>query len=381
MDAAAAPLAQVTAPSTEATWPTPSSAPPQQDLRLPVLPSPGASSTNSRARSHPQQPEATGSANLGILFYSGGDCTGAVGSAYTLPVTELGSWKAQSITPTAPASAKSAMVRLGVEKKAPVLLQSPSAKFGAYFDDIEVLQKGIKIPNGPIIQNPTATPTPKGPVIKIPIPTATPTPKGPIIKIPIPTNTPTPPAEDLPLDDPQQDPEPDPQPQPDPEQPQQPEPQDEPEQPQDQPDQPQDEPAPSDEETTETDVPGPDLPAPDMDDDHDETPAPGNNDSGSNGGNTSGTDTPQGGDVTSAGTRVQSGDPRHDGTPGPARPRTTPATRRPLPRTPATRTTATDSSATPNWPWAADSPSAAGPRPGGFARSRRKHEDGDLYSE
>ncbi len=203
-----------------------------------------------------------GQANLGIVFYSGDDCTGQVGAAYTLPVDQKGVWKQQSIAPAAPDSAKSAMVRLGVEKFAAGIFQLPTDKFGAYFDDIEVLQKSIKLPDGPIILNPTATPTPKGPIIKIPVPTATPTPKGPIIKIPIPTNTPTPPADDQPAGDPQQDPAPDPQPQPEPEQP-------------------ADEPVPGDEQTTGEDVPGPDLPAPDLGDD-DSAPA---DDSGdSNGG-------------------------------------------------------------------------------------------------
>lgn len=323
----------------------------------------------------PNNQKRSGAANLGIVFYSGNGCTSQVGGAFTLPVTTLGSWKAQSITPTAPASAKSAMVRLGVEKKAPVFLQSPSAKFGAYFDDIEVLQKGIKIPNGPIIQNPTATPTPKGPIIKIPIPTATPTPKGPIIQIPIPTNTPTPPADDLPLDNPQQDPTPEPQPQPDPEQPQQPEPQDEPEQP-------QDEPAPSDEETTETDVPGPDLPAPDMDDDQDEPAAPGNNGSGSSGGDTNGTGNPQGGDATGAGT---GSDIQTLGSTG--KPSTSKAPNNPGDPTPAAPSTGN----------AADSDGLIGntvlAMGGGlalaglglalvaFARSRRKNEDGEIYGE
>ena len=244
----------------------------------------------------PHNQTREGQANLGIVFYENDDCSAHVGGAYTLPVDDLGSWKAQSITPTAPASAKSAMVRLGVEKKAPGLFQKASGKFGAYFDDVEVLQKSIKLPNGPIIQNPTATPTPKGPIIKIPIPTATPTPKGPIIKIPIPTTTPAPPADDQPADDPQQDPAPDPQPEP--EQPQQPDP----EQPQENPEQPQDDPVPADEETTETEVPGPDLPAPDADDDQVERGDAGAGDSGPTGGDTGASDAPQGGSVTAAGT-------------------------------------------------------------------------------
>lgn len=233
----------------------------------------------------PANQKRQGSANLGILFYSGNDCTDHVGGAFTLPVNDIGSWKSQSVTPTAPASAKSAMVRLGVEKKAPLFGQQASDKFGAYFDDIEVLEKSIKIPNGPIIVNPTATPTPKGPIIVIPNPTATPTPKGPIIKIPIPTTTPQPPTDDLPEANPEQDPTPDPQP----EQPQQPEPE-QPQQPE--PEQPQDEPAPVDEEPTEQDVPGPDLPAPDMDDD--EPAAPGNGGGDNSNGEPTGSDAPQG---------------------------------------------------------------------------------------
>lgn len=198
-----------------------------------------------------------GQANLGIVFYAGDDCTDQVGAAYTLPIDEKGTWKQQSITPTAPNSAKSAMVRLGVEKYAAGILQLPSDKFGAYFDDIEVLQKSIKLPDGPIIVNPTATPTPKGPIIKIPVPTATPTPKGPVIQIPGPTTTPAPPVDDQPADDPQ-DPAPDPNPDPQPPADDQPN-----DAPQPGPDQPADEPAPGDQQTTEEDVPGPDLPAPD----------------------------------------------------------------------------------------------------------------------
>lgn len=222
-----------------------------------------------------------GQANLGIVFYAGDDCTDQVGAAYTLPVDEAGTWKQQSITPTAPNSAKSAMVRLGVEKFATGVLQLPSGKFGAYFDDIEVLQKSIKLPDGPIIVNPTATPTPKGPIIKIPVPTATPTPKGPIIKIPVPTTTPTPPVDDQPADDPQ-DPAPDPNPQP----PADDQPNDEP---QPEPEQPANEPVPGDDQTTEEDVPGPDLPAPDSNDDDS---APADNGGDDNGGDDNGDDAP-----------------------------------------------------------------------------------------
>lgn len=222
-----------------------------------------------------------GQANLGIVFYAGDDCTDQVGAAYTLPVDEAGTWKQQSITPTAPNSAKSAMVRLGVEKFATGVLQLPSGKFGAYFDDIEVLQKSIKLPDGPIIVNPTATPTPKGPIIKIPVPTATPTPKGPIIKIPVPTTTPTPPVDDQPADDPQ-DPAPDPNPQP----PADDQPNDEP---QPEPEQPANEPVPGDDQPTEEDVPGPDLPAPDSNDDDS---APADNGGDDNGGDDNGDDAP-----------------------------------------------------------------------------------------
>lgn len=224
-----------------------------------------------------------GQANLGIVFYAGDDCTDQVGAAYTLPVDEAGTWKQQSITPTAPNSAKSAMVRLGVEKFATGVLQLPSGKFGAYFDDIEVLQKSIKLPDGPIIVNPTATPTPKGPIIKIPVPTATPTPKGPIIKIPVPTTTPTPPVDDQPADDPQ-DPAPDPNP--DPQPPADDQPNDEP---QPEPEQPANEPVPGDDQTTEEDVPGPDLPAPDSNDDDS---APADNGGDDNGGDDNGDDAP-----------------------------------------------------------------------------------------
>jgi hypothetical protein len=315
----------------------------------------------------PHNQKRSGAANLGIVFYSGNDCTTQVGAAYTLPVTGLGSWKAQSITPTAPGSAKSAMVRLGVEKKAPLFLQSPSAKFGAYFDDIEVLQKSIKLPDGPIIQNPTATPTPK----------------GPIIKIPIPTTTPTPPVDDLPVDDPEQDPTPDPQPQPDPEQPDQPD-QEQPdqpdqEQPEQDPDQPQDEPAPSDDETTETDVPGPDLPAPDTDDDQDETPPSGGSGSGS-GGSANDTDDPQGSAANGTGSDVQT-------LGGAGEPSTSNSPDSPSGPTPAA----------PNTGNAGDSDGligGTGLAVGGglalaglglavvaFARSRRKDEDDELYGE
>jgi hypothetical protein len=244
-----------------------------------------------------------GQANLGIVFYSGNDCTGQVGAAYTLPVDEKGTWKQQSITPTAPDSAKSAMVRLGVEKFAAGIFQLPSDKFGAYFDDIEVLQKSIKLPDGPIILNPTATPTPKGPIIKIPVPTATPTPKGPIIKIPVPTTTPTPPADDQPADEPQPGPE-----------------------------QPADEPVPADEQTIEEDVPGPGLPAPDSGD-GDSAPADSNGDGGGDGAPANpGDDADGNGDsnvetLGSAGKPSNSKQPASAGGPTPAAPDTGNASR------------------------------------------------------
>lgn len=314
----------------------------------------------------PHNQKREGQANLGILFYANEDCSDHVGGAFTLPVDDPGSWKAQSITPTAPASAKSAMVRLGVEKKAPGLFQKTSDKFGAYFDDIEVLQKSIKIPNGPIIQNPTATPTPKGPIIKIPIPTATPTPKGPVIKIPIPTTTPTPPAGDEPADDPQQDP------QPEPEQPQQPDPQPEPEQP-------QDEPAPADEETTETDVPGPDLPAPDMDDDQDEPGGSATGDSGSNGGGAGAT---QGGDATSAGAGSNVETLGTTGTRWTSKAPIKPSD--PTPAAPSTGNADDSDGLLGNTELALGGGLALaglGLALVALARSRRKDEDGDLYSE
>ena len=196
-----------------------------------------------------------GKANMAILFYSDAACsTQHLASGYTPQINESNTWKKQTLTMTAPKGTKSAMVRLLVHKNAVAPGGDASDPFYAYFDDIQVLQKSIKIPDGPIIKNPQPSPTPP------PLP--------------------TPPAPQQPEEpeQPQEDPEPAPNPDPAPE-PQQPAPEDEPM------DQPDDEPV-DDPEVTEEDVPGPEVPADNEDDsdgdsDGGEIPAGADSDDGS----------------------------------------------------------------------------------------------------
>lgn len=103
----------------------------------------------------------TGSARMAIAFYSDDGCGDKLGAAYTLPVTDVGVWKQQSLTPSAPKETKSAKVFLQVNKDDTNLKADTGLEFSAYFDEVQVLQKSIKIPNGPIIiVNPAPQPNP-----------------------------------------------------------------------------------------------------------------------------------------------------------------------------------------------------------------------------
>jgi len=163
-----------------------------------------------------------GQVNMGLVFYEGYNCTGAkAGGAYTLAVTQNASWKQQSVAPISGEHAKSAMVRLQVQKYKTNIKADASVGLAGYFDDIQVVKKIMKLPGGPIvIGNPQPNPDP----------------------------TPAPNPDPQPQPDP--NPQPNPQPQPDP-------------QPQEDP-APQENPAPQDEPVedapSEQPAPGPQLP-------------------------------------------------------------------------------------------------------------------------
>ncbi len=93
----------------------------------------------------------TGHANMALQFFANESCSGTpVSQAYTPWVTEYGAWKKQTLTMNAPKSTESARVLLLVSKDGTNVKADAKLHFVTYFDDVQLLQKSIKIPDGPL---------------------------------------------------------------------------------------------------------------------------------------------------------------------------------------------------------------------------------------